>query len=174
MTSAGNPFVYYGEEIGMYGKKDNGDEGVREPMLWAPSASDSYRCTWHSPQYSTDNTVGNVESQSEYFNSILNWYKFFIKLRNNHPALAEGTMSLPDGFNDSDSSDKNFMVFYRTAPSEKLLVIHNVSESTATYVLEKSIAEPVADTGLTTLTRVSDTKYNITMPAYSSIIIKMP
>lgn len=49
MTMPGQPYIYYGEEIGMLGLKAQGDEGVREPIPWG----DNYTTTWHTPRYST-------------------------------------------------------------------------------------------------------------------------
>lgn len=34
LTTPGSPYIYYGEELGLYGTKDKGDEYVRGPMLW--------------------------------------------------------------------------------------------------------------------------------------------
>ncbi len=36
LTSPGTPFIYYGEEIGMQGKKP--DENIRLPMQWTSDA----------------------------------------------------------------------------------------------------------------------------------------
>ena len=33
LTSPGTPFIYYGEEIGMMGRKP--DENIRRPMQWS-------------------------------------------------------------------------------------------------------------------------------------------
>lgn len=173
LTSVGSPYLYYGEEIGMMGMKTNGDENVRDPMLWAPRAQDTYRTTWRNSVYSTETTVGTVAGQAEKVNSIYNIYRYFMRLRNTYPALATGKMSLPDGFKDGDDSDKNFMVFYREAEGQKLLVIHNVSNTLKTYTLKKAIKQPVADTKGTGLRKVSDNEYLVYMPAYSSIVIEI-
>ena len=173
MTSVGSPYIYYGEEIGMLGMKTNGDENVRDPMLWDVRAQDNYRTTWRTSVYSTEATVGTVAGQAEKVNSIYNIYRYFIKLRNAYPALATGKMTLTEAFNDAEDNDKNFMVFYREAEGEKLLVIHNVSNTLKTYTLKKAIKQPIADTKGTGLKKISDNEYLIYMPAYSSIIIKM-
>ena len=34
LTTPGSTYIYYGEELGLYGTKDKGDEYVRGPMLW--------------------------------------------------------------------------------------------------------------------------------------------
>jgi Glycosidases len=169
LTSGGSPYLYYGEELGMYGSKNNGDEGVREPFLWG----DNSTTTWHTAKYSTPAKVTNMAEQEKVFNSIYNTYKFFIKLRNSYPALANGTMALPSDFSDATTADKNFMAFYRQNATQTLFILHNVSNSTATYTLNKAIKKPIADTEVTTLNKISETKYTIEMPAYSSIIIEM-
>lgn len=173
LTSVGSPYVYYGEEIGMLGMKTNGDENVRDPMLWAPEAEDAYRTTWRRSSYSTEKAVGTVAGQAGEVNSIYNIYRFFLRLRNTYPALATGTMHLPENFADGDNSDKNFMVFYREAPGQRLLVIHNVSNTVATYPLHRAIKQPVADTKATGLEKLGDAEYRIHMPPYSSIIIEV-
>ena len=42
LTAPGSPYIYYGEELGIYGTKANGDEYVRSPMLWGDSYTTSY------------------------------------------------------------------------------------------------------------------------------------
>ena len=34
LTAPGEPYIYYGEELGIYGTKEKADEYVRSPMLW--------------------------------------------------------------------------------------------------------------------------------------------
>lgn len=173
LTSVGSPYLYYGEEIGMFGTKANGDENVRDPMLWDAKAKDRYRTTWRTSTFSTEAKIGTVAQQAEKVNSIYNIYRYFMKLRNTYPALASGTLSLPENFNDADDSDKNFMVFYRQSGNEKLLIIHNVSNSVKVYSLHKAIKQPIGDTKGTLLKKINDSQYSIYMPAYSSIIIEM-
>ena len=85
LTLPGSPYIYYGEEIGMQGKKP--DPNIREPFLWQAKESDNYRASWIDPKYSTDQTVIPVEEQLKDENSIYNHYKTFIKLRNGSKAL---------------------------------------------------------------------------------------
>ncbi|RYZ51740.1 MAG: alpha-amylase, partial [Sphingobacteriales bacterium] len=51
LTLPGSPYLYYGEEIGMQGKKP--DPFIREPFLWDVKAKDKYRATWEVPRNST-------------------------------------------------------------------------------------------------------------------------
>lgn len=175
LTSIGSPFIYYGEEIGMLGDKTkpSGDRNVREPMLWAPKAEDTCRTSWLPVANSFDINVGNVSTQAADVNSLYNVYRKFMRLRNTYPALATGTISLPENFDDTDSSNKQVMAFYRTAGDEKLLVLHNVSETQSTYRIEHAIDRPVADMNKVTVETLSPTEHVVTMPAYSTIIIQL-
>jgi glycosidase len=173
LTSAGSPFIYYGEEIGMKGDKSKGDENVREPMLWAPKAEDAFRTTWMTPKFNNNDLGGTVAGLAEDANSIYNVYRKFMRLRNTYPALAEGTIELPEGFNDSDTANKQVMVFYRQAGSERLLVVHNVSAKQSTHTVKHAIKRPIADMNKVKIESKSDAEHVLTMPAYSSIIIEL-
>lgn len=175
LTSIGSPYIYYGEEIGMVGDKtqSGGDRNVREPMLWAPKAEDSFRTSWMPAANSFDINVGNVSTQAADPGSLYNIYRKFMRLRNTYPALATGTISLPENFDDTDASNKQVMAFYRTAGDEKLLVLHNVSPAQSTYKIERAIDRPVADMNKVTVETLSPTEHVVTMPAYSTIIIQL-
>ncbi len=173
LTSAGSPFIYYGEEIGMMGNKSTGDENVREPMLWAPKAEDSHRTTWMTAKNNFDLGPGTVKDLAEDVNSIYNVYRKFMRLRNTYPALAVGKMELPEDFSDSDTNNKQVMVFYRTEGAERLLVVHNVSDKPSTHVVKHAINRPVADMNKVSIESKSATEHILTMPAYSSIIIEL-
>ena len=157
----------------MMGNKSTGDENVREPMLWAPKAEDTYRTTWMTAKNNFDLGPGTVKTLAEDVHSIYNVYRKFMRLRNTYPALASGAIELPEGFNDSDTNNKQVMVFYRTAGSERLLVVHNVSDKPSTHVLKHAIKRPVADMNKVMVESKSDTEHVLTMPAYSSIIIEL-
>ena len=173
LTSIGSPYIYYGEEIGMLGNKSTGDHNVREPMLWAPKAEDKYRPTWTASANSNDTSVGNVATQAKSATSLYNVYRKFMRLRNTYPALATGDISLPTDFSDTDTTNKQVMVFYRTSGSERLMVIHNVSQTSSTYTINHAIKKPIADMNKVTVRTNSATQHIVSMPAYSSIIIEL-
>lgn len=170
LTISGSPYIYYGEEIGMLGMKSSGDENVREPFLWEASASDTYRTKWRSPVYSTETSVPPLALQKKDLTSIFRVYEKFIKLRNTYPALASGTLTYPQNL---DAYTKNFMVFYREVPGERLMIIHNVSSSTSTYAFDHSVQKAVADMGNVTFTKINSSSISVTMPAYSTIIFEL-
>lgn len=174
LTSGGSPYIYYGEELGMFGNKTKtgGDCNVREPMLWKPKAEDSERTTWITSTLNTDMGIGSVAKQADDPASLYNVYRKFLRLRNTYPALAEGEIELPEWFDDADDSDKQVMAFYRVKDGEKLLVVHNVSDTQSTYAFECAIDRPVADMNGVTISSQGN-RHTLVMPAYSSIIIEL-
>jgi glycosidase len=170
LTVSGSPYLYYGEEIGMRGMKGSDDRNVREPFLWSPYSTDTYRTKWHTPLNSTEPTVMPVSLQQENKESILNHYKRLIKLRNTYPSLAKGSIDVPQSF---DIYPKQIMAFYRELQGERLLVVHNVSSSISTYIIDHSFKKGVAEFGGVTYVKINESTYSVTMPAYSSVIFEL-
>lgn len=116
MLRSGVPFVYYGDELGMYGENKTGwnpsvlDAEIRLPMPFQDSTID-LETVFYSlvdigdgneyllgtnvardwPTYATDNPV--VEEEIVDAESLYNTYKSLIAFRNEHPAIYNGTMS---------------------------------------------------------------------------------
>lgn len=161
LTLPGSPYVYYGEEIGMQGKKP--DPNIREPFLWQAKGSDNYRASWIDPKYSTDQTVIPVEEQLEDENSIYNHYKTFIKLRNGSKALTYGDI-------EPISLDKSALsVFKRSTGDESVLVIHNLSSQEVNIKLPESLKAFRHE-----LFKSKDSELRINelhLPAYSTIVL---
>ena len=121
LTMPGAPYLYYGEEIGMLGLKP--DENIREPFLWDVKEKDSGRTSWIESKYSTDETVTPLALQKEDPKSYFNHYKNLIKLRNSYPALAIGSLELPN-----TEYPKSIMAYSRKSEGQEILVIHNVGK----------------------------------------------
>lgn len=119
MTLPGSPYLYYGEEIGMQGKKP--DQNIREPFLWDVRPRDKVRPTWEVSKFSTDSTVTSLAQQKKYNESLFNFYRTLIHLRNNNTALTYGELE------PVDMKNKSVSAFLRKTGEEAVLVIHNVS-----------------------------------------------
>jgi alpha-amylase len=119
LTLPGTPYIYYGEEIGMLGKKP--DPNIREPFLWRNTNSDSLRTSWMDPEFTLDKTVEPLSQQRENANSLFNHYKKWIHLRNHNEILTKGSIE------EFENQNKNILAFTRVIGAEKLHVIHNLS-----------------------------------------------
>ncbi|NKO01073.1 alpha-amylase family glycosyl hydrolase, partial [Weissella cibaria] len=69
LTMPGNPFIYYGEEIGMKGEKP--DEYIREPFRWSRDYKKG-QTTWLDSEYNVGEYSPSVEEQEADPNSLLN------------------------------------------------------------------------------------------------------
>ncbi len=121
----GIPFLYYGEEIGMQGKKP--DENIRRPMPWTGEATGGFTTApepWH-PFFEAP-ADRNVADQEANPSSLLNHYRALIQLRNRHAALRTGTFAPLVTDNDG------VYAFLREDESETLLVVINLSNKPVT------------------------------------------
>ena len=88
LTGPGVPFIYYGEEIGMFGNKP--DELLRTPMQWSDESNAGF--TSGTPWQPADSSYQdvNVKVQDEDEFSLLNHYRSLVNLRNQYPVLRTG------------------------------------------------------------------------------------
>jgi len=119
LLGPGVPFIYYGEEIGMFGDKPDPD--IRTPMQWtsADNAGFSSAKPWRS--VNKEFQTLNVDTQSSQPESLLALYKQLIALRREHPALAHGAY-LP-----VDSGNNGVYAFLRQTQQQSLLVVINLT-----------------------------------------------
>ena len=117
LTLPGNPFIYYGEEIGMKGEKP--DEEIREPFKWSSDGSDM-DTVWEDNSANKE-TMPLKEQQTSGSNTMYRHYKELIAFRKAHTALTDGSyMAI-------DLEDDAVLAYVRESKEEKLLVIHNLS-----------------------------------------------
>jgi glycosidase len=132
LTGAGVPFVYYGEEIGLRGRKP--DERIRTPMPWTDDAP-GYGFTTGEPweAFADGVAVANVASEATEPGSLLSHYRSLIALRAAHPALGPGGALMP-----LESSAKGVYAVLRHDPwsGEAVAVVSNLTaERVADVVL---------------------------------------
>jgi glycosidase len=92
LTAPGVPFIYYGEEIGMLGKKP--DEDIRTPMHWSADVNGGFTTGTPWRAVNPDSDQRNVAAESADPDSILSLYRALIGLRNGHAALRVGDLEL--------------------------------------------------------------------------------
>jgi glycosidase len=122
LTSPGTPFIYYGEEIGMQGRKP--DEDIRLPMQWSADANAGFTTgrPWRAPDSNYPQV--NVTAQDKENDSLLNHYRALIKLRQEHPALNGKDINL------LETGNPGVYAVLRSSGNEKLLVVVNLTNET--------------------------------------------
>lgn len=124
LTAPGVPFIYYGEEIGMDGRKP--DERIRTPMQWDGTATAGFTEGRLWEALADNVATNNVSLMNENPASLLNHYRTLIHLRNEHPALRTGTTEVLKGGNVSVYS------ILRYTEDETLLIVVNLSPAAVT------------------------------------------
>jgi alpha-amylase len=127
----GTPFVYYGEEIGMVGAKP--DEMIRTPMQWssAPNGGFTTGKPWESLQ--ADWKTKNVAVQDASRQSLLNHYRKLIQLRNAHPALSSGSLTLLQ----TNDTTGTIAAWLRSSRDEAFLIVVNFGARHGQLVMER-------------------------------------
>ena len=128
LTLPGNPFIYYGEELGMKGSKP--DEEIREPYLW--DENDNSKTHWIDNK---NNKIGieNYNIQHENKNSLYNHYKLLLNLRKNNEILKYGNYKFVD------LNNPKILAYERTYNKKSIIIIHNMSSENINVDLVKKI-----------------------------------
>jgi alpha-amylase len=136
LTGPGTPFIYYGEEIGMTGRKP--DERIRTPMRWdtsEPAAGFSDAVPWEP--LGDDPPGTDVATQAADPDSLLSAYRSLIRLRAAYPALAAGDLLAVDADAPSVSA------YLRHLPGQAVLVVANLAGEPVTAPILSLEAGPL-------------------------------
>jgi alpha-amylase len=129
----GVPLMYYGQEIGMKGKQmkgatDGNDIPIREAFDWYRTMEGKGISLWYrntGPWWDNTNVKPNdgisLEEQRHDNNSLWNYYKRMIALRNSHQALGAGKYSTVMNQNNQ------VFTFRRFTENENIVVAVNLS-----------------------------------------------
>jgi alpha-amylase len=127
LTLPGQPYLYYGEEIGMLGKKP--DEFIREPFLWDYRQKDRQRARWMKPKYSKSKAVVPLAGQVNDTDSLYNHYRCLIHFRKSHPLIG----NIHGKIEPLPNRNPRIVAFKRKLSDQEVWVIHNLSNETLTY-----------------------------------------
>ena len=170
MTMNGSPFVYYGEEIGM-NSSGTKDENKRIPMVW--SKTDTTGMTKgpadmdagiESPFPAEDEQEKDKDKDS-----ILSYYKNALRLRNQNPEIARGTIEKVESLcKDSQAA------ITKTYQDSTIGIVYNLGEGNDTVDLKKTALENMNLEGSLTLkeetVQLKDGK--LEMPPCSIVVLK--
>ncbi|MGI8724587.1 MAG: maltose alpha-D-glucosyltransferase [Methyloceanibacter sp.] len=171
LSMPGTPVIYYGDELGMGDNFYLGDrDGVRTPTQWSAdrnggfSRADPQRLYLPpimDPIYGYE-TV-NVESQQKHANSLLNWTKRTIAVRQAHKAFGHGTLAFLYPRN------RKVLAYLREFEGEVMLCVFNLSRSAQAVELDLGSHKgrvPVELTGRSQFPAIGALPYLLTLPAY--------
>ena len=149
LTASGTPYIYYGEELGVTGTKQQGDENVRQPMPW-----------------------DDVDTQEADPQSLLSAYRALIELRNTYPALATGRMERHPVYNDANATYNQLAAWYMVddASGQRLLVLHNFGSTAIDLPLTDEVQRPLAALGTVQQASGEDSTTQLRLGAYSSAV----
>ena len=166
LTLPGNPYIYYGEEIGMLGMKP--DENVREPFLWDVRDRDRQRTSWRRGRYTTSQTVQPLAQQQTDPDSLFSHYKRLIHARNGHPVLNDNLSRLEQtGIRQTET-----VSFVRqSANGNKVLVVHNLTGQALHVVLSPNEAwcQRIA---FSTVDGATYKDGNLMVPGYGCVVVE--
>ncbi len=168
LSLKGSPFVYYGEEIGMNSMGDK-DENKRLPMNW--STTDTTGIT-KAPIGAdvVEQKFAPLDEQLKNPLSLVNYYKRALRIRNENPEIARGSVSVVESLTTAD-----VCAFERIYEGSKVVVVYNMNKETATQVdLSTAGLDNMNIRGYLTVdgSEVTLTDGVLDMPLYSIVILK--
>jgi glycosidase len=130
LTNPGVPFIYYGEELGLRGRKP--DEEIRTPLPWSRTPP-GYGFTTGEPwePLAPDAEMVAVDGQTSDPESLFSHYRTLTRLRETHSALRTGEL-IP-----LDAEPRGVYAYLRHDQSGVVAIVANLSD------------EPVEDITLT-------------------------
>lgn len=126
-TLPGLPYIYYGEELGMTGRRYKNDDVARRDAFKWNDAGTLPTVTWLEKsgklEPGQNSLTASAESQMKDPESLLRHYQSLAALRQNSPALRQGTFAVPSwpGF------DSGYLLAWlRESDTQRVLVLHNL------------------------------------------------
>ena len=168
----GSAFIYYGEELGMRGSGK--DENKRAPMYWSKNADGEGMCDGPADMDDFEMKYGSLEEQEKDEGSIYQYFKKAVKIRNQNPEIARGSIQYL-----MDISDNNFCVLKKTwNDSEIILIFHTGAETETIDVSGLTVnGETLSEKRIRALLESGEEHIamkgtQVTMPGYSVIVLK--
>lgn len=132
LFTTGNAFLYYGEELGMKGAGK--DENKRAPMQWFTDTSAAGMCDGPPYMDSIKMKFGSLEEQAKDENSVYNYVKDAIHVRNAFPEIARGNTTCL-----TEISNEQICVLKKVYEGSEIIIVYNLSKE----------AQEISRTGIT-------------------------
>lgn len=171
MLFPGNSFIYYGEEIGMTAESTESDAFYRTPMVFDSENLPSIFVN-NVGDETVAPTFGGVKQQLSDSESLLNFYRRIITIKNQNHEIARGQIT-----EQVDFGDKQVGAYITEYDGSKLLIIHNFNkdESKELEITDEMLKNAVVRADLVTSdtsTHITIKDGKLTLPPYSSVILK--
>ena len=120
MTYVGAPYIYYGDEAGMWGAND---PSCRKPMVW-----DNLK--YEPEAYFPNQQIKNKPDSVSFNKDLFEYYKKLIEIRNSNPALQLGDCKtlLAD-------NENRIYAFERKLDHQQVIVVLNNGKNLQTVIL---------------------------------------
>lgn len=164
---SGSVFIYYGEEIGMPGGKN--DPSQRAPMYWNAARDNGTTklppdCSLPAAGY----PLGSLEEQKADFGSVYNYYREAIAIRKALPVISHGVTTIEAGLNKGCVS-----AVHKTWNDQDCIILMNIddNEAGAQVDLSNYADWTVAATLSATGDPIEQDGTNLNMPAYGIAVL---
>lgn len=144
MTMNGSPFVYYGEEIGMKSSGEK-DENKRLPMVWSKTDSTGMTAGPSAADDGIESAFPGVDEQLEDEDSLLNYYKRAVRIRNENPEIARGEIKLVESLCVDHQA-----AITKTYEGSTIGIVYNTSDAEMTITLTGTELETMGIRGYLT------------------------
>ncbi len=172
LLMTGNVFLYYGEELGMKGSGK--DENKRLAMYWSEDSSAQYMCRGPVDADKVAQKYPSLEIQKENPQSIYNYVKKAIRIRNTYPAIGRGLNEVVEEWTTDD-----ICAIKKTYGEEEIILVFNLSDTEQTIDLSRVTlagnslsAKNITSKLMTTESDITVNQSTVTLPAYSVIVVK--
>ena len=130
LSMNGNPFVYYGEELGMVSKGTK-DENKRLPMSWTKEGS--FVCSGPADADIVMQSCDPADKQVKDKDSLYRFYQRALSLRNRYPQIARGRSGQVPGTEEA---------IYREWQGMGIYILYNTGDEEASYALQDLCVSP--------------------------------
>ncbi|WP_430392357.1 alpha-amylase family glycosyl hydrolase [Dyella sp. 20L07] len=161
LTLPGRPYIYYGEELGMEGRKP--DPNLREPMRWQrePGPGES---RWKPSSVNQGQAV-SVQAEQDDPNSLFNIYRMLIGWRAQSSALRDGDLQL------LTTGKPGVLAYWRDDGKQRVLVVHNLSGKGVTWAPTANILPKSLAVLLKSKPDIALEDSHLNLPAYSTVVL---
>jgi glycosidase len=158
MTYVGAPYVYYGDEAGMWGAND---PDCRKPMVWSD-------IVYEDERYLPDQKHKSVPDKVNFNKELFEFYKKIINIRNKNEVLQIGDFKVL-----MIDDEKRIYVYQRNYNGKEIIVAINIGNSEQLITLKTEHKEYYSDLlSESPKIFVKDGKLNFPISSYNGCILR--